>query len=50
MAGATIVTESVAVAEQHADASMNDVTSESHVDTLSGNAAFNGIVVRVQRA
>jgi hypothetical protein len=33
---------------QHAGASMNDVTSESQLDTLSGNAAFNGLVVRVQ--
>jgi hypothetical protein len=27
---------------------MNDVTSDSHLDTLSGNAAFNGVAVRVQ--
>jgi anaerobic selenocysteine-containing dehydrogenase len=40
----------LAVAGQHAGASMNDVTSENRVDTLSGNAAFNGVVVRVQRA
>jgi anaerobic selenocysteine-containing dehydrogenase len=38
----------LSVAAQHAGASMNDVTSESHLDTLSGNAAFNGIAVRVQ--
>jgi anaerobic selenocysteine-containing dehydrogenase len=40
----------LAVAGQHAGASMNDVTSENRVDTLSGNAAFNGIEVHVQRA
>jgi anaerobic selenocysteine-containing dehydrogenase len=38
----------LSVAVQHAGASMNDVTSESQLDTLSGNAAFNGLVVRVQ--
>lgn len=38
------------VAERHAGASMNDVTSEDQVDTLSGNAAFNGLVVRLLRA
>jgi hypothetical protein len=38
------------VAGQHPGASMNDVTSESHLDTLSGNAAFNGVVVRLQPA
>jgi anaerobic selenocysteine-containing dehydrogenase len=38
----------LSVAAQHAGASMNDVTSEHHLDTLSGNAAFNGVTVRVQ--
>jgi anaerobic selenocysteine-containing dehydrogenase len=38
----------LSVAAQHAGASMNDVTSESHLDTLSGNAAFNGVAVHVQ--
>jgi anaerobic selenocysteine-containing dehydrogenase len=39
----------LAVAGRHAGASINDVTSENHLDTLSGNAAFNGIVVRLRR-
>jgi anaerobic selenocysteine-containing dehydrogenase len=38
----------LSVAAQHAGASINDVTSESHLDALSGNAAFNGVAVRVQ--
>jgi anaerobic selenocysteine-containing dehydrogenase len=33
------------VARQHAGASVNDVTSDLHLDTLSGNAAFNGLTV-----
>jgi anaerobic selenocysteine-containing dehydrogenase len=37
----------LSVAAQHAGASMNDVTSERHLDALSGNAAFNGVPVRV---
>lgn len=37
------------VARQHAGASANDVTSERYLDTLSGNAAFNGVPVTVQR-
>jgi hypothetical protein len=36
------------VVPQHAGASINDVTSERLCDTLSGNAAFNGVAVRVQ--
>jgi anaerobic selenocysteine-containing dehydrogenase len=39
----------LSVAAQHAGASMNDITSERLYDTLSGNAAFNGVAVRVQR-
>jgi anaerobic selenocysteine-containing dehydrogenase len=38
------------VGGRHSGASINDVTSESHLDTLSGNAGFNGIVVRVRLA
>jgi anaerobic selenocysteine-containing dehydrogenase len=38
----------LSVVAQHAGASMNDVTSENLCDTLSGNAAFNGVAVRVQ--
>ena len=37
------------VARAHAGASANDVTSDSHLDTLSGNAAFNGLSVTVRR-
>ena len=37
------------VARNHAGASANDVTSERHLDTLSGNAAFNGVPVTVRR-
>ncbi len=38
------------VAEQHPGASINDVTDETRVDTLSGTASFNGLPVDVQRA
>ena len=31
------------VAEKRAGVSINDLTSERHLDTLSGNAAFNGL-------
>ena len=37
------------VAREHPGASANDVTSERHLDTLSGNAAFNGLPVTVRR-
>jgi anaerobic selenocysteine-containing dehydrogenase len=37
------------VAREHAGGSVNDVTSERHVDTLSGNAAFNGLPVTLTR-
>ena len=37
------------VAREHAGASVNDVTSERYLDTLSGNAAFNGVAVTVRR-
>jgi anaerobic selenocysteine-containing dehydrogenase len=40
----------LAVAREHPGASVNDVTSDRHLDTLSGNAAFNGMTVTVQRA
>jgi hypothetical protein len=33
------------VARQHAGVSANDLTSEHYLDTLSGNAAFNGVPV-----
>ena len=38
------------VAGAHAGVSMNDVTSHTHLDTLSGTAAFNGLAVTVRRA
>jgi anaerobic selenocysteine-containing dehydrogenase len=37
------------VAREHAGVSVNDVTSDVHLDTLSGNAGFNGLAVTVQR-
>lgn len=37
------------VARDHAGASVNDVTSERFLDTLSGNAAFNGVPVTLRR-
>ncbi len=37
------------VAREHAGASINDVTSDVHLDTLSGNAGFNGLAVTLQR-
>jgi anaerobic selenocysteine-containing dehydrogenase len=37
------------VAGEHAGVSANDVTSERYLDTLSGNAAFNGLPVTVRR-
>jgi anaerobic selenocysteine-containing dehydrogenase len=38
----------LSVAALHPGASMNDVTSDTYCDTMSGNAAFNGISVRLQ--
>jgi anaerobic selenocysteine-containing dehydrogenase len=35
----------LAVASRHAGASLNDVTADDRLDTLSGNAAFNGVPV-----
>jgi anaerobic selenocysteine-containing dehydrogenase len=40
----------LSVAREHAGSSMNDVTSDVHLDTLSGNAGFNGLAVTLQRA
>ncbi len=37
----------LAIARQHAGVSCNDVTDEQFVDTLSGNAALNGVLVSV---
>jgi anaerobic selenocysteine-containing dehydrogenase len=38
------------VAREHAGVSINDVTSDKYLDTLSGTAAFNGLAVTLQRA
>ncbi len=35
------------VAEDHAGVSINDLTDDEMVDTLSGNAAFNGVPVEI---
>jgi anaerobic selenocysteine-containing dehydrogenase len=40
----------LSVAREHAGASINDVTSDRHLDTLSGTAAFNGAPVTLQPA
>jgi anaerobic selenocysteine-containing dehydrogenase len=40
----------LAVASNHAGVSVNDLTDELRVDTLSGNAALNGVPVIVQPA
>jgi anaerobic selenocysteine-containing dehydrogenase len=39
----------LAVATAHGGVSVNDITSETHLDTLSGNAAFNGLPVTLHR-
>ena len=36
------------VAEQHAGISINDLTDERRIDTLTGNAAFSGVPVKVE--
>jgi anaerobic selenocysteine-containing dehydrogenase len=38
------------VASQHAGVSVNDLTDEQSLDDLSGNAAFSGVPVTVERA
>jgi anaerobic selenocysteine-containing dehydrogenase len=38
------------VAAEHAGVSINDLTDDEALDTLSGNAAFSGVPVRVERA
>jgi anaerobic selenocysteine-containing dehydrogenase len=40
---------SMAVAAAHAGASVNDLTDELSVDALTGNAAFSGVPVSVER-
>jgi anaerobic selenocysteine-containing dehydrogenase len=40
----------LAVAREHPGASVNDVTSDDHLDALSGNAGFNGLPVTLARA
>jgi anaerobic selenocysteine-containing dehydrogenase len=36
------------IAQQHAGVSINDLTDELYLDDLTGNAAFNGVAVRVE--
>jgi hypothetical protein len=36
------------VAGEHAGVSINDLTDDRALDTLSGNAAFSGVQVRVK--
>jgi len=38
------------VAGAHPGASINDLTDDASLDALSGNAAFNGVRVTVERA
>jgi anaerobic selenocysteine-containing dehydrogenase len=38
------------VAGERPGVSANDVTSDQHLDTISGNAAFNGLAVTLMRA
>lgn len=40
----------LSVASQHAGVSLNDLTDEQALDELCGNAAFSGVLVRVQPA
>ena len=37
------------VAEQHAGVSLNDLTDHNLLDNLSGNAAFNGVPVEIEK-
>jgi anaerobic selenocysteine-containing dehydrogenase len=38
------------VAAQHAGASINDLTDDMRIDTLTGNAGFSGVPVQVRKA
>ena len=40
----------IGIAQQHAGVSINDLTDDQIVDTLTGNAAFSGQVVTVEKA
>jgi anaerobic selenocysteine-containing dehydrogenase len=40
----------LSVAAQHAGASINDLTDDARIDTLTGNASFSGVPVDVDRA
>ena len=40
----------LSVASTRPGVSVNDVSDELHIDALSGNAAFNGLSVTVERA
>ncbi|HET8707894.1 MAG TPA: hypothetical protein VFM46_16445, partial [Pseudomonadales bacterium] len=37
------------IAEAHAGVSVNDLTDETRLDELSGNAVLNGVQVRVMK-
>ena len=36
------------IAQQHAGASLNDLTDEMDIDALTGNAVLNGVLVRIE--
>jgi len=36
------------IAQEHAGISINDLTDHKRIDELTGNAAFNGVGVRVE--
>jgi hypothetical protein len=38
----------LSVAQQHAGVSINDLTDDKLIDTLTGNAAFSGVPVNVE--
>jgi hypothetical protein len=38
----------LAVAKEHAGVSVNDLTDDQMLDSLSGNAAFSGVPVEVE--
>jgi hypothetical protein len=40
----------MAIASAQPGASANDLTDERHLDAVSGNAALNGVPVRVEAA
>lgn len=40
----------MSIAAQHAGASINDLTDDARIDTLTGNAGFSGVPVHVHKA